>query len=386
MPTVGPPNSQPYILMKRAFSFLLLCSLCASGLLGQVVPSATNYQGRLTDANGNPAPDGSGYEVEVRLWPSAAGTTGLLWGSRYSGVTVKGGALNLILGSGGQAIAGAQTTDIKVAVAGSSVFLGLTVRTTATGTSIANPTEILPRQEWLSSPFAFRANSAGFADTIGDNSVTNSKIVDASVSTAKIASGSITTDKIAAASIPPNKLIPAYLVLAEKLPSGTAPQTAILGWQTRSFNTIEASAGDNFAFNDSTDTITLTPGVYEVKGQISFLGVWGKGSAHFYGSTHLAALKRISNGELLGLTARHSLDQHFHSVIDASTSGIMEVSTILTVTQTESFTVVHNIKDLVNSAFSGTDGQPSRWGFCGKASSIPNTPEVYSRITIKALK
>lgn len=373
-----------YLLNWLLFFLVVTAAVAVSG---QTVPSTTNYQGRLMDANGNPATDGTGYEVEIRLWETSTGGAAPIWGARYSGVSVKNGALNLILGAPGATnIPDATTTDLKTAFAGSSIFLGMTVTKGATGTPIANPSEILPRQQWMSSPFAFRANSAGFADTIGDNSVTNSKIVDASVSAAKIANGSITTDKIAAASIPPSKLNPAYIILSEQLPSGTAPQSAVRGWQTRALNTIEFNAGGNFTFNDGLDSISLTPGTYEVTGHIPFHGVWGRGVGHFYGSLHHAALKRVSNGEIIGLTASHSLDQHFHSYIDASSTGVMAVSAIVTVTQADSFNIVHYIRDLINSAPEGTDGHASRWGFCGKASSIPNTPEVYSRITIKALK
>jgi microcystin-dependent protein len=143
----------------RNFLCFLLLTLTASLVQSQSVPTLTNYQGRITDANGSAVPDGNSYEIEVRLWSSATGGTTPIWATRYTDVMVKNGALNLILGGGGSPITGAITTDLKTAFATSSVYLGMTVTKGATGTPIANPSEILPRQQWMTAPFAFRAES-----------------------------------------------------------------------------------------------------------------------------------------------------------------------------------------------------------------------------------
>ncbi len=365
---------------------ILLLALSVCGF-SQNVPPLVTYQGRLTDANGNPAPDGTGYEIEIRLWSAAIGGAAPVWGARYSGVPVKQGGLNVILGSSsGIPINGAVTADLATAFNNTNLFLGMTVTKGVMGAPIANPSEILPRQQWMTSPFAFRANLAGFAQTIGDNSVTGAKIVDGAVSSAKIANGSVTTEKIPVASIPPSKLNPSFIVLSEQLPSGTQPQTGVRGWQVRTLNTIESVSGDNFGFSNEADTIALTPGTYELSAQVPFLCIWGKNNSFTYGSMHRSALKRMSSGELIGLTSSHALEQQYHSYLEASAAGAMQVSAIFTVTQTESFQLVHYIRELVNSSSNGSDGQPSSWGLCGKAASVPNTSEIYSRVTIKALK
>lgn len=165
--------------------FLIGCCVLGieSGAIAQGVPALTNYQGRLTDANGNAAPDGSGYEIELRLWPAATGGTTPIWATRFGGVVVKNGALSLILGGGGTAIDGAQTTDLKAAFASPSVFLAMTVTKGAAGAPIANPSEILPRQQWMTAPYAFRAESVS-SDSVDSTSVKDGSITKADLAVA----------------------------------------------------------------------------------------------------------------------------------------------------------------------------------------------------------
>ena len=98
----------------------------------QSVPAGMTYQGRLTDASNSPVPDGSGYEIEVRLWSASTGGT-LLWGTRYTGVPLKSGAFNLILGSGGTPISGATTTDLKSTFSTVPIYIGITMTKRITG-------------------------------------------------------------------------------------------------------------------------------------------------------------------------------------------------------------------------------------------------------------
>jgi microcystin-dependent protein len=114
------------------------------------------YQGRLTDASNAPVPDGTGYEIEVRLWSASTGGT-LLWGTRYTGVPLKSGAFNLILGSGGTPIPGATHTDLKLAFNNAKVYLGIKMTKNAGGIAVSS-SELIPRQEIFSTPYAFRAD------------------------------------------------------------------------------------------------------------------------------------------------------------------------------------------------------------------------------------
>lgn len=141
---------------------LILSLACGSIVLGQTtVPSGMTYQGRLTDANSNPLPDGNGYEVEVRLWTTSTGGTTPIWAARYSGIPLKSGAFSLILGSAGGAAIGGAIIDLKTVFSTSpSTYLGLTITKNGGGVAISNPSEILPRQQLLSSPYAFQSEKA----------------------------------------------------------------------------------------------------------------------------------------------------------------------------------------------------------------------------------
>jgi microcystin-dependent protein len=146
---------------------LLLSALLVTTSFAQTtVPANMTYQGRLTDSNNASVPDGNGYEIEVRLWSAPTSGT-LLWGSRYTGVPLKSGAFNLILGSGGTPITGATTTDLKAAFSNATVYLSLTATKSASGAAISSPTEILPRQQIFSTPFAFRTDKAEDSTKLG---------------------------------------------------------------------------------------------------------------------------------------------------------------------------------------------------------------------------
>ena len=152
----------------------------------QNVPGKMNYQGYLRDpSSGNAYADGI-YTLDCRIYSSDTGGTPL-WGGRYSAY-VKDGYFNIMLGDENatqnlddmsgitytgaanlwKALWGANSTDCKR-------FLGVTPLQDANHAVIPSPTEIKPRQELLTAPFAFRAQSAQYASeakedfTVGGN-------------------------------------------------------------------------------------------------------------------------------------------------------------------------------------------------------------------------
>jgi hypothetical protein len=132
-----------------------LAVLAASSLSGWAAsPDYINYQGRLNGADGNPLPTGS-YTIEFNIYDQAnLGTR--VWGPfRFDGqvgdghgslVPVVNGRFNVIIGprdTSSRSIQGAFTgTDrfVEIAVNGGS--------------------PILPRQQFLSAPYAMRSQSA----------------------------------------------------------------------------------------------------------------------------------------------------------------------------------------------------------------------------------
>jgi len=138
-----------------------------AGLADASVPPLINYQGRLTDANGASLPPGT-YALRFQLWDkpaSASGTNTLLWGRDFSGISMVNGTFNVILGDHVHpSVAGATTTNLAVAFSGAPErYLGITILRDGQGIP-ANPVrELVPRQQILSSPYAFRAAQAQVA-------------------------------------------------------------------------------------------------------------------------------------------------------------------------------------------------------------------------------
>jgi hypothetical protein len=201
-----------------------------------------------------------------------------LWGTRYSGIPIRGGAFNLIVGSGGTPISGATTTDLKTAFTAVSVHLGITATKNAAGASIPAPAEILPRQQIFSTPFAFRADTAAsvqpdgvLSTAIKDGEVKSPDLADGSVTTAKLGSGAVTLANIAANaingsviaqnSIDPDRLAQDCAYFIDEKPSGTAGGTPSAS-QRRTLNKSVISMGNSIT--RSGDLITLQPGTYMV--------------------------------------------------------------------------------------------------------------------------
>ena len=146
----------------------------------QNVPGKMNYQGYLRDPSTGAAYADGIYTLDCRIYNSDMGGT-CLWGGRYSAY-VKDGYFNIMLGDENatqnlddmtgitytgaanlwKALWGANATDCKR-------FLGVTPLQDANYAIISSPTEILPRQELLTAPFAFRAQSAQYASEAKEN-------------------------------------------------------------------------------------------------------------------------------------------------------------------------------------------------------------------------
>jgi hypothetical protein len=382
--------------MKSSVFVVLVAVILAWGAplpsYAQTVPAAITYQGRLTDASGSNLPDGTGYEIEARLWQSQTATaTPPVWASRYSGVPVKNGAFTLILASGGTAI-GSLPTDVKAALANTTVYLGLTVTKSATGAVVSGATEILPRQQLLASPFAVRADVAtsATANAIGtvmlqDGAVTRSKLGVDAVGAVNIAANVISSTHIAGNSIDPDRLNPVLAVISDRVASGTAPQAAKLGWQKRQLNGVEVNLGTGITFDDASDQFTLAAGVYEITAQVPYYGHW---VASGKGSRHRAAIRKTSDQSLLSVTGAYGTEVEGANVYtNGFAGGVMTLSGIIVVSgASESFELVHHIQDTNNKAPIGTDGNTPVYGFCGIASSAPGVQEVYSRLTIKKIR
>lgn len=132
-----------------------------------MIPPLINYQGRLVATDNTPYSDAN-HVIDLTLYPTASGGT-KLWSERYT-VPTKDGYFSVNLGSGGTGLlatnrpiwqvmwkntADAQSPDIY--------FMALTVRSQPNGTAEPSPVEATPRQQFLTTPFAYRAHQSVYA-------------------------------------------------------------------------------------------------------------------------------------------------------------------------------------------------------------------------------
>jgi len=108
------------------------------------VPPLINYQGQLTDASGNPQTGTK--KLEFNIYDASSGGN-KVWGPQtFNGIPLIGGRFNVMLGStdaGGNALLSAFGANSR--------FLGI---------KVDNGTEITPRQQILSTPFAINAQNS----------------------------------------------------------------------------------------------------------------------------------------------------------------------------------------------------------------------------------
>lgn len=161
----------------------LTTSAAAPTSATQFTPKMMNYQGYLADpATGNPYADGI-YTLELRLYRSATGGTAI-WGGRYSAY-VKGGYFNIMLGHDSATNLGYTYNNVDLwralwkdtsASEPNQLWLGVTPQQDSSHATISSPVELLPRQQLLTAPYAFRAQSAEYANQSYGDFTVNGKL------------------------------------------------------------------------------------------------------------------------------------------------------------------------------------------------------------------
>jgi microcystin-dependent protein len=145
-----------------------ICALVSLASIGAIfsasaqdfIPKLVNYQGRLTDAGGQPLASGT-YRVKFGLFNSPDPVqTNVIWGATYNVVVVLG-QFNLVLGaSGGTSDPTAAVNDLGFAFSGDR-YLQMSVLTDGAGNNLPAPRVLLPRQQILSAPFALNGIPTG---------------------------------------------------------------------------------------------------------------------------------------------------------------------------------------------------------------------------------
>jgi hypothetical protein len=153
--------------------FLLLLSVSAFAQVN-AGPSLLNFQGRLTNSDGTPIPNGN-YSLRFSLWSAPTGGTER-WNRIVAPVLVRNGTFAVLL-------------DLT-----SGFTTGNDIRTAFNGTTyleikIGSNAPLTPRQQIVSVPFALRSNA----------------VVDGSITTSSLANGAVTAAKISGSvSLPPS--------------------------------------------------------------------------------------------------------------------------------------------------------------------------------------
>jgi hypothetical protein len=199
--------------MKRLLLVVALLGLSASALAQSPVPYRISYQGRVSDASGNligaNAPVNRKVTFRIYKHPTSMAAADRLYSEEQT-VTITAGEFSVLIGAGtavtGELNLAADSQALALAFnqdnSATPRYLGVTIDDPA----VANDPEILPRQQFVSSAYALRADLAQYATavttplpaaSIGAGAVTAEKLAASAVTTDRVASGAITTDKIA---------------------------------------------------------------------------------------------------------------------------------------------------------------------------------------------
>lgn len=174
--------------MKRtSWMLVVLFLILAGAVFAQMTPapSLMNFQGRLARPDGTPVPNGN-YKVVFSIYDASVG--GALRWSETRFVTARNGTFATVLGT---------VTPVTAAILNNNVYLQLQIEGAA---------PLTPRQQLVTVPYAFKANS------VADNAITSASISNGSITSADIAPGTL------------NPL--AWLISGN---SGTNPSTQFVG-------------------------------------------------------------------------------------------------------------------------------------------------------------
>ena len=160
------------LILAALFSVLTLFTPAATSAADQTIPYLINFQGRLTDNNGNILPDGS-YNIKFRIFNAATGGTNeweadRVYGASDDRVTVENGLFNIQFGDTSQ---GDPALSPSLFSGAYPLYLEVELPTPATATCASNGCAVwtegamTPRQALASSPYAFNADTLDGLDS-----------------------------------------------------------------------------------------------------------------------------------------------------------------------------------------------------------------------------
>lgn len=175
-------------------------------------PPLLPFQGRLSDANGNPVPDGARV-VQFKIYDAPVGGRAV-WNGEVQKLTVNAGLVNTLLGT---------KADLSGVDFDQSLYLELTIDANADGQIGPADPPLLPRQSILPAVFANESANSRLLDgydwstLFGTNNpavgtLLDSKIRDGSINASKVQPGTIHTGLLAQEVM--NRFLPAGTINA----------------------------------------------------------------------------------------------------------------------------------------------------------------------------
>lgn len=200
-------------LLLLATTLAAALAIHSAALAETQVPSLINYQGHVATSAGVAIGAGSSVNriVTFRFWTSATDTAAAsrLY-SETQTVTILNGDFSVLIGSGAAVDGEANSAASMAAVfANKEVFLGITVDDGNTATTDA---EVTPRQQLVSTAFAFRAS---VAESVDNGAISNTMLAPNAVDTTQIAGSAVTAEKIAASAVGSSQIADGSIVTTD---------------------------------------------------------------------------------------------------------------------------------------------------------------------------
>lgn len=262
--------------MKSAPLLLgLLGSLIVSSPLLGNVPARMSYQGRVTDANGQPIGNTSPVNrtTTFRLYTAASGGSPIY--AETQTVTISAGEFSVLIGNGtgvsgitGPSAPALQPyktiADVVNATAGEDLYLGITIDDGNPNTTDA---EVSPRQQIVAGVYALRAK---VAESVASQAVTTAMVADSAITTNQIAANSINSSKIVAGAVTTTQLA------TSSVDASRINQNSVGIWTPSGSNVWR---NNNVGIGESNPAVPLAFGS-TLGNKISF---WGNGASNHYG-------------------------------------------------------------------------------------------------------
>lgn len=143
----------------KIYILLIACLVVAGpAARAQHVPDQLNYQAILTDQHGQPTVL-STNTVRVRIYDEAEGGN-LIWGETHSVTTSARGLFSVVLGTGTSLGESMEAANLRAAFASSTTVASRFLELQSLNPDGSSQSPMLPRQQFLSVPYAFQANDS----------------------------------------------------------------------------------------------------------------------------------------------------------------------------------------------------------------------------------